>query len=377
MKFLEAGFVATLCVCAAGCPKAGSSGAAGPGAQPRASAAASATPQGPPQASAGQLNVQIAVRESSPGKEAAGKLRTIFDDKQKQLDEMQEKWKQDHERLEKRKGVMSDAAYQTESLALQKRVAELQQVWLDFQKDLNEKDAQAVASLAGRARGCASQVGDALGLSVVYEKGDDTVLWSRGGKDASDAQSRAQPRWELTYDVVRCIDGAPVQPAKATAPRAGKLDMATIVTGSHGGLQAKEKLKQLHAQRQQELDDAQAVLTRQREQLESRKATMSAARFKKESDAFQAKVQQLHALFAAAQEELKSREGELVAPLMQKAKDCAARVGQAQGLGAIYEDADESVVWAKEGSDPNEPWLRRQTRIDVGRDLMLCVDSSP
>lgn len=323
----------------------------------------------------GAVNMQAAIRLCAEGKEAHAGLKKVFDERQRSLDDLQAQWRQDKETAERthRKGTPQ---YTAAMDALQKRLVKLQQTYTEYQKDLNDKDAQASAKLAGRARGCASQAGDLLGLRAVYEKGDDTVLWSKGGVDASDVTSRSEPRLELTMDVVRCLDGqGALSSVKRSDARAASADMNHAVLSSKAATAAMEQLKGLHAQRQKELDEAQARLARDRQGLEARKDKMPAARYKKEADALQAGIEQLQAQFAAAQAELQKREQELSGPLLIKARECAATSAQTSGISVVFDKADESVIWVQASRDAADPWLHRQVRADMTSDITRCLDT--
>jgi outer membrane protein len=323
----------------------------------------------------GAVNLSAAIRECREGKDAYAKLRKIYDDRQRSLDELQAQWKVDKDAVEQSKKKGSPE-YTAAMDALQKRLVKLQQTYAEYQKDINDKDAQASNALAGRARGCASQIGDLLALRAVYDKSDDTVLWSRGGVSASDEASRGEPRAELTMDVVRCLDGEPaVAAVKASAARAASVDMNRAVLTSKAASAAMDQLKQLHAQRQKELDEAQAKLTAERDALEARKKKMPEARFKKESESFQARLEQLQAQFITAQAELQKREQELSAPLLVKARECASTAAQASAVAAVFDRFDESVIWVRPEQDPYDRWLRRQIRTDMTAEVTRCLDT--
>lgn len=325
---------------------------------------------------AGAMNLQMAIRESDAGKVAMAKLKKDFDERQKKLDAMQEKLKKDQEALQKRAANGNPELLKAEGEALQKRLLKLQQTYLDFQKELNDKDSEAVAAISGKARTCASQVGEGLGLEAMYDKADDKALWSKGGKDASDEASRKGPRYELTWDLVRCLNGTWTAPSLApTSSKSGSIDMNVAVTGSDAATAAKDQLKQLHARRQAELDAAQAQLTTERDELEKKKSTMPAAKFKAEAESFQRRLEALQSQFLTAQAELKQREQQLIAPLAAKARECVGKVSQSLGIAAVYDKGDESVVYVKAGQDATEPAFRRQPRADLTQDVVRCVDA--
>ncbi|MCX5730727.1 MAG: OmpH family outer membrane protein, partial [Deltaproteobacteria bacterium] len=90
----------------------------------------------------GYVNLQQAVSEVDEGKAAREALKKEFEQKQKMLDDKQNELKRMKEDLEKQMVVMSEEAKREKAGEFDRKVNEMQQVYVQMQKDLSERERE-------------------------------------------------------------------------------------------------------------------------------------------------------------------------------------------------------------------------------------------
>jgi len=90
----------------------------------------------------GFVNLQQAVSEVDEGKAARDALKKEFEQKQKTLDDKQNELKRLKEDLEKQMVVMSEEAKREKAMEFERKVNEMQQVYVQMQKDLSDRERE-------------------------------------------------------------------------------------------------------------------------------------------------------------------------------------------------------------------------------------------
>ena len=90
----------------------------------------------------GFVNLQQAVAEVDEGKAARDALKKEFEQKQKTLDDKQNELKRLKEDLEKQMVVMSEEAKREKAMEFERKVNEMQQVYVQMQKDLSDRERE-------------------------------------------------------------------------------------------------------------------------------------------------------------------------------------------------------------------------------------------
>ena len=88
------------------------------------------------------VDTQRAVMETEDGLRAQATLKKHFDKRQRELDEKQTALQKEREDLEKQKDVLSKQALQTRVEKWQKDMAELQAVFVEYNKELQKKQGE-------------------------------------------------------------------------------------------------------------------------------------------------------------------------------------------------------------------------------------------
>src|SRR5262245_58114190 len=81
------------------------------------------------------VDLQRAITETEDGRKAKEKLKKVFDGRQKELDKKQQELKKLKDELEQQKNVLSRDALEAKVESYQKRLVELQQVYMDYQRE--------------------------------------------------------------------------------------------------------------------------------------------------------------------------------------------------------------------------------------------------
>ena len=158
----------------------------------------------------GYVNLQQAVGEVDEGKAARDTLKKEFDVKQKQLDDKQNELKRMKEDLDKQMVVMSDDAKREKAMEFERKVNELQQLYVQMQKDLQEREREMMKVLFDKMEVVIKDIAAAEGYSYVFEQQNAGLMV-------------APPSANMTQELVRRYNakykaGAPAK--KAATPKA-------------------------------------------------------------------------------------------------------------------------------------------------------------
>jgi len=105
----------------------------------------------------GYVNLQQAVSEVDEGKAARDALKKEFDQKQKMLDEKQNELKRMKDDLDKQMVVMSDEAKREKAVEFERKVNEMQQVYVQMQKDLQDREREMMKVIFDKMEAASSR----------------------------------------------------------------------------------------------------------------------------------------------------------------------------------------------------------------------------
>jgi outer membrane protein len=158
----------------------------------------------------GYVNLQQAVSEVDEGKAARETLKKEFDAKQKMLDDKQNELKRMKDDLDKQMVVMSDEAKREKAVEFERKVNEMQQVYVQMQKDLQEREREMMKVIFDKMEAVIKDIAAAEGYGYVFEQQNAGLMV-------------APPQANMTQELVRRYNtkykaGAPAK--KAAAPKA-------------------------------------------------------------------------------------------------------------------------------------------------------------
>lgn len=138
----------------------------------------------------GYVDVQRALTETSEGQSAKKKLKSMFESKQKELDERQEELKKLKTDLDKQRTLLKPDVVSQRERDLQQKFMQLQEVYVRLQKELSEKEASMMKPILEKMNGVIGKLAQAESFSLILEKGQSSILWAR-------------PHLDLTNEVIR------------------------------------------------------------------------------------------------------------------------------------------------------------------------------
>jgi outer membrane protein len=177
------------------------------------------------------VDTQRAVLETEEGMRAQATLKKLFDSKQRELDKKQEDLQKEREDIEKQRSVLSAEAWQKRVESWQRDMAQLQSVFVDYNKDLQKKQGELTEPIFRRTVGLIKRLASTEGYDMVVDK--QAVPYVRGDLDLTDkviqlvnsgAAGGSEPESKGTEKKGAKAPSAPAAPAPAApaAPAAKK-----------------------------------------------------------------------------------------------------------------------------------------------------------
>jgi outer membrane protein len=158
----------------------------------------------------GFVNLQRALEEVEEGKAAKAALKKDFDEKQRQLDARRTDFEKLRADFEKQAPLMNEAARKDKAAEVEKKAGELQQVFVQWQKDLQQREAEVMRGMFDKLSVLVREIAEADGFTMVL--GENAVAY-------------AQPSLDLTNELVRKYNARhPGGAAGAKKPEARKPD---------------------------------------------------------------------------------------------------------------------------------------------------------
>ena len=159
------------------------------------------------------VDTQRAVMETEDGLRAQATLKKHFDKRQRDLDDKQVALQKEREDIEKQKDVLSKQALQARVDKWQKEMADLQTVFVDYNKELQKKQGEMTQPIFQKAMGIIRRIATQNGYDLVIDK--QAVPYHRSDLDLTD---RVITEYNQTAEAAPAGSGKPA----AAAPPAPK-----------------------------------------------------------------------------------------------------------------------------------------------------------
>lgn len=126
------------------------------------------------------VDLQRALNETDDGRRAKARLKRLFKQRQASLDEAQNELKALKEEIERASedGTLSESALRERAEEYQKQFVELQSTYMEYQRELAEKEADMTASIIERMQGILVTMGEAGGYDIILERSEGGVIWT-------------------------------------------------------------------------------------------------------------------------------------------------------------------------------------------------------
>lgn len=135
------------------------------------------------------VDLQRALNETEDGRRAKARLKRLFKQRQADLDERQNELKALKEEIEsaRESGALTDSALEDRIEAYQKAFVELQSTYMEYQRELAEKEADMTQEIIARMERILVRIGEADGWTLIVERGEGGVIWTPSSNDITDA----------------------------------------------------------------------------------------------------------------------------------------------------------------------------------------------
>jgi outer membrane protein len=141
----------------------------------------------------GVVDMQKALQSVEVGKKAKAQLEKDFNSKKKELQSEEGALKKMTEDFKKQSTVMSDEARAKKQAELQERYMKFQETTARSQMEIQQKERDLTQPIVGRMRGIIADLAKKKNYSMVFEKNENTVLYSLDKDD-------------LTQEVISAFD---------------------------------------------------------------------------------------------------------------------------------------------------------------------------
>jgi outer membrane protein len=135
------------------------------------------------------VDLQRALEETKDGQAAKAKLKSDFDQKQKELDAKQDELKKMKDDFDKKSSLMKDDAKQKMQQDMQQRLMQLQETYARLQGDLQKREAEATRGILAKLSGVVQKIAERDHFVMVLERSSSVVY--------------GQPSLDITNEVIR------------------------------------------------------------------------------------------------------------------------------------------------------------------------------
>ena len=132
----------------------------------------------------GVVDTQRAVMETEDGLRMQATLKKVFDSRQRELDKKQEDLQKERDDIDKQRDVLSKTALAKRMDKWQREMVQLQQVFVDYNKELQKKQGELTQPLFQKAMGIIRRLATTEGFDVIVDK--QAVPYSRSDLDVTD-----------------------------------------------------------------------------------------------------------------------------------------------------------------------------------------------
>src|SRR5690606_33788914 len=130
------------------------------------------------------VDTQRAIMETEDGLRMQATLKKLLDRKQREQDQKQNQLEQERADIEKQKGALSQEALQRRAEKWQREMMALQQVFVEYNKDLQKKQNELTQPIFAKAMGLIRRLATQEGFDVIIDK--QAVPYVRSDLDVTD-----------------------------------------------------------------------------------------------------------------------------------------------------------------------------------------------
>jgi Skp family chaperone for outer membrane proteins len=134
----------------------------------------------------GYVDFSRSLNEVSDGVVARKRLKDEFRERQQRLDRLQGEVNTMKERLDHDRMLLSADAIAARDEAYRRKVTEVQQLYADFKKGLDDRETHLTQEILSRLRDIVRAIGEREGYAIILERSQEVVLYTPRGDDLTD-----------------------------------------------------------------------------------------------------------------------------------------------------------------------------------------------
>jgi outer membrane protein len=132
------------------------------------------------------VDLRRALNETEEGKAAMNKLKGMKDKLQTKIEGKEKEILAMKDSIEKQQNVLTKEALQKKVEEYYRSVTELQQTYMQFQKDLAGKEAELTQGILEKMGKLLEQIGKTDGYTMIYDRSSGAVVWAPSHLDLTD-----------------------------------------------------------------------------------------------------------------------------------------------------------------------------------------------
>lgn len=134
----------------------------------------------------GYVDMQEALNSIEEGKRVKARLEREFQQRQERLDAKQNEVLEMRQELEQQAMMLSEEARQERVMALQGRMQELQELYLQLQNELAQQEAEATKGIFDKMRAIIRTMAREQNYTLILERTESSVLYAADGMNLTD-----------------------------------------------------------------------------------------------------------------------------------------------------------------------------------------------
>ncbi|MDX1386558.1 MAG: OmpH family outer membrane protein [bacterium] len=155
----------------------------------------------------------------------------------------------------------------------------------------------------------------------------------------------------ITTLITLVIALAVATPAFAQNLKIGLVNFQQALNDVEEGKRAKANLKSQFESKQQALNAKQEGLKRLKEEIEAKRAALSADAMRQKEAQYRDQFLDLQKTLAQFRQEMATKEAEVTQGIVEKLKKTVERIGKSEGYTIIFEKSQDTVLFANGATD--------------------------
>ncbi len=132
------------------------------------------------------VDLRRALMETNEGKKALKKLTKQKAKMQKKIERKEKEILDMKNQIEKQQNILNKEALQKKVEKYYQSVTELQQTYMQYQKELSGKEAKATQSIFEKMQKILKSIGQTDGYTMIYDSSSGAVVWAPKHLDLTD-----------------------------------------------------------------------------------------------------------------------------------------------------------------------------------------------